>query len=68
MADLDYEQLLKRVDSKYTLVIAAAKRARQLMSGEKVLVRARGRKPVTIALEELASGRLRCERLRSGLK
>lgn len=68
MVELDYEQLLKMADSKYTVVIAAAKRARQLMSGEKVLVRAKGKKPVTIALEELASGRLRYERLRSGLK
>jgi DNA-directed RNA polymerase subunit omega len=52
------DELTRRVDSKYALVVAAAKRARELMDGAMPLVEAQGMKPVTIALEEIAEGRL----------
>jgi len=60
--------LLSRVDSKYTLVVAAAKRGRQLMEGRPKLVDSRSNKPVTIALEEIAAGKIYYERTRDGLK
>jgi DNA-directed RNA polymerase subunit omega len=52
------DELTRRVDSKYALVVAAAKRARELMDGAMPLVEAQGMKPVTIALEEIAEARL----------
>jgi DNA-directed RNA polymerase subunit omega len=52
------DELTRRVDSKYALVVAAAKRARELMDGAMPMVEAEGSKPVTIALEEIAEGRL----------
>ncbi|MDN5293557.1 MAG: DNA-directed polymerase subunit omega [Eubacteriales bacterium] len=60
--------LLKKVDSKYTLVVAAAKRARALTEGEKKLVDTDATKPVTVALEEIAAGKIKYERTKSGIK
>ena len=55
------EGLLKKVDSKYTLVLAAAKRGRQLMEGHPKLVDTRSHKPVTIALQEIFEGKVTWE-------
>lgn len=60
--------LVDKVDSKYTLVVLAAKRAREIMNGEESLVDSRSNKPVTVALEEVAQGRIVYERTKSGIK
>lgn len=52
------DELMLRVDSKYALVVAAARRARELMAGAAPLVDTDATKPVTIALQEIAAGRL----------
>ena len=54
------------LQSKYTLVSVAAKRARQLLEGSKRRVESLSEKPVTIALEELSQGKLIFERIRDG--
>jgi len=60
--------MMKSVDSKYTLVVAAAKRARMLTEGHQPLVNSKSKKPVTIALEEIAANRIRYERTKVGIK
>ena len=45
--------LLKKVDSRYTLVIATAKRARMLTNGAKKLTDFSSAKDVTIAIHEI---------------
>jgi len=62
------EALLDRVESKYALVIVAAKRARQLKEGALPLVDVDSSNPVTVALEEIAAGKIRYEAPRAGLK
>ena len=48
------DSLVKKVDSKYTLVTLAALRARELTDGQTPLIAdAEGKKPATIALEEI---------------
>ena len=44
------------VNSRYSIVIAAAKRARQLIAGEDAYVNSRGKKPLSIAVEEIEKG------------
>jgi DNA-directed RNA polymerase subunit omega len=44
----------EKADSRYTLVILAAKRARDLIDGKAVLTEAETEKPVTIAANEIA--------------
>ena len=56
MADPSINKLLEVVDSRYTLVVLAAKRARQLLSGDEPKVAAKSSKDVTIALEEISEG------------
>jgi DNA-directed RNA polymerase subunit omega len=62
------DQLLAKVDSKYTLVIMAAKRGRQIRDGSKPTVECGSRKEVSIALHEIVSGNVEYERVRAGTK
>ena len=47
------------VTSRYSIVMATAKRARQIIAGDEPLVDADGRKPLTIAVQELNDGKLK---------
>ena len=60
--------LLEKVDSRYTLVVAAAKRARQLTEGSVKLTRCNSEKPVTIAINEINENRISYTRMKSGIK
>ena len=44
------------VQSRYSIVIATAKRARQLINGEEAAVPSYGKKPLSVAIEELYKG------------
>ena len=70
------DELQERVDSRYTLVILAAKRAREINSYYSQLGEGRGEfvpplvetgdlrtKPLAIALSEIADGKVTIERL-----
>ena len=61
-------ELRERVDSRYTLVVAAAKRARQLLDGAPALVDLQSDKPVTVALWEIGEDKLEFERTKTGIK
>ena len=61
-------ELLSKVDCRYTLVVQTAKRARQLISGDAPLVEARSNKPVSVAVEEIYAEKLSYERIREGIK
>lgn len=58
MTHISFEDLTDKVDSKYRLVIIAAKRSRQLNQGTIPLVQPKGHKPTYIALEEVAAGKI----------
>ena len=62
------ESLLTKVDSKYTLVTLAAKRARQLTDGDEPLVDVDTTKVVSIAMEEIDQGKITYEAPRDGIK
>jgi DNA-directed RNA polymerase subunit omega len=82
MIDPKIETLLDGVDSKYTLVILAAKRGRQINSyfsqlGEGIaeftppqvpLSAERAPKALSIALQEIADGKIAYERTSDGIK
>ena len=50
------EQIRQQTESKYALVVAAAKRGRAIMDGDPPFREGLAMKPVTIALEELKAG------------
>ncbi|MGE5552686.1 MAG: DNA-directed RNA polymerase subunit omega [Betaproteobacteria bacterium] len=62
MMEPSLDVLMKKVDSKYALVVMAAKRARQLMAGEEKIVPGDSEKPVSIALREIAQDYVQSER------
>lgn len=47
---------IDRIDSKFTFVLAAAKRARQLQGGARPLVQTTARKSTWMAMEEVIAG------------
>lgn len=48
------------VQSRYSIVMAASKRARQIISGDEPLIsQAEGKKPLSIAVEELHDSKIR---------
>jgi len=51
---------LENWGSKFALVTLAAKRAKQLKSGARSLVDTDSRNPLTVALEEIAAGKVTC--------
>lgn len=53
------KDLLDKVDSPYTLIILAARRARQInISNSDLLEEYRGSKPVSKSLEDIAAGKI----------
>lgn len=61
------DELLKHVDSRYTLVTAAAKRARKILDEEQASEE-RSNKAVSTALREIYSGKIKLERTKVGIK
>lgn len=58
------DEMVKKVDSKYTLVVAASRRARMLRNGEKSdLTSPRSHKHVGVALEEIYGELIQVESL-----
>lgn len=47
------------VNSRYSIVMAASKRARQIIAGEDPMVSAKETKPLSIAVEELNQGKVK---------
>ncbi len=47
------------VQSRYSIVLATAKRARQIIAGEEPLVKKEGLKPLSAAVEELYEGKVK---------
>lgn len=68
MINPSMDELLKKVDSKYTLAVFAAKRAREIIGGEAALVESASNKPVTLALEEILQGKIVYRRTKAGIK
>lgn len=61
-------ELLKRVDSRYTLVVIVAKRARKLNDGAEKLVGSDSEKVVVTAIDEVNEGKITFIRTKSGIK
>lgn len=47
------------VKSRYSIVIATAKRARQIIGGEDPLVNGKGKKPLSAAIDEIYTGKVK---------
>ncbi|HHV97931.1 MAG TPA: DNA-directed RNA polymerase subunit omega [Clostridiaceae bacterium] len=60
--------LMKHADSKYTLAVMTAKRARQLTDGAPKLVNCDSQKSVTIAIHEIDDNKIKFIRTKSGIK
>jgi DNA-directed RNA polymerase subunit omega len=58
MARITVEDCLKKVESRFELVILAARRAKMLMRGAKPLVESDNR-PIVSALREVAGGKVK---------
>ncbi|WP_105955975.1 DNA-directed RNA polymerase subunit omega [Apilactobacillus quenuiae] len=58
------DKLLERVDSRYSLIMLASKRAHEIESGSPLLLdNYKSRKPVGKAFEEIAAGKVELTRI-----
>ncbi|MBP5453605.1 MAG: DNA-directed RNA polymerase subunit omega [Lachnospiraceae bacterium] len=49
----------KVVNSRYSIVMATSRRARQIVAGDEPYVEAEGKKPLSIAVDELNQGKIK---------
>lgn len=49
----------KVVNSRYSIVMATAKRARQIVAGDECLVDGENKKPLSVAVDELYKGKIK---------
>lgn len=59
MLNPSFDHVLEKGDSRYTLVMLTAKRARQIVEGSEPLVDTKSNKPVTVAIEEIIEGKVK---------
>ena len=57
-SDAEIEDAAPVVSSRYSIVLATSKIARQIIAGDKPLVDGRGKKPLSIAVEEVYKGKV----------
>lgn len=62
------DELVDKVDSRYTLVVEVAKRARQIVDGDKPKIDVDSDKPVSIAIREVEAGKIRYRKTKEGIK
>ncbi len=58
MARVTVEDCLKNIPNRFTLVLCATRRTRQLLDGSRPLVHAKNKPPI-VALREIAAGKVR---------
>ncbi len=51
-------ELLTKASNRYELVIATARRARQIAEGSEILTKVKEESPVTLAANEIAEGKV----------
>lgn len=68
MIEPTIDSLMEKVDSKYSLVVAAAKRARQIVDGAEPMERGSSNKPVSIALSEIGHDKIYFTQVSDGIK
>ena len=61
MVNPSTDALLEKVDTRYGLVVLAARRARELLAGDELKVKSTSTKNVTNALEEILEGKITYE-------
>ena len=59
--ELVVEKCFEKIANKYLIAVLAAKRSRQLVAGFEPLIESKRSKPTTIALEEIAEGKVGIE-------
>ena len=62
IVDPNVLELLNHADSRYSLVVVASKRAREIVSGSTPAINAEGMKPLKAAVEEINRGLLSYDR------
>lgn len=58
MLNPSFEGILKEGDSRYTLVMLASKRARQLIAGAEPMIETDSVKPLSIAIDEILAKKI----------
>jgi DNA-directed RNA polymerase subunit omega len=58
MIEPSIDELLEKVESRYMLVTIIAKRAREIVAGDDIMVETEDKKPINIAIQEFNEGKI----------
>ncbi len=58
MLNPSFRELEKISKSRYDIAMMTAKRAKEIIDGDNLLVKTKAKKPVTIAIEEIMAGKI----------
>ena len=58
MIEPSIDELLEKVESRYMLVTIIAKRAREIVAGDDIMIDTNDNKPINIAIREFNEGRI----------
>lgn len=58
MARVTVEDCLEKVNNRFSLVIMATERTKQLLKGAEALISETGNKPAVMSLREIAAGKI----------
>ncbi len=58
MARVTVEDCLEKVNNRFSLVILATERTKQILKGSEALIPATGNKPAVMSLREIAAGKV----------
>ncbi|MDO4778782.1 MAG: DNA-directed RNA polymerase subunit omega [Tissierellia bacterium] len=61
MINPSFRELEEISKSRYRIAMMAAKRAKQIIDGDKPMIKGKGVKPVTIAINEIMAGKIERE-------
>ena len=56
MIDPPIDKLIRKAECRYALVCGIAKRAKQLLAQEEEMLKANGKKPISVAAQEIYDG------------
>lgn len=62
------KSMLGNDGNRYAIAVLAGKRAREILNGSEPLVDCKSLKPVTIAMKEIAKGKITYKRTKEGIK
>ncbi len=68
MIDPPLNEIMAKVDNRYTLIVEVSKRARQIVDGASPLIEIESANPVTVAIHEILNDKIEYQNAKERIK